>query len=564
MTVMSRDRAEEALWAGLRLAVVDVETTWQRDAGTKVVSIAVVTCRSGRQQGRWSSYVNPGPDVSISAKSTQIHGLRDEDVAGAPLFADIAGTVLSALEPLPGETLVVVAHNTAYDIPIIRGELTAAGATMPEAPVLDTMGQLQVLAGVSPGGKGLTDLLGALGIVNDNPHDALADATATARAACELLGRAAAQGHTDIDEILTLVNATTTTAQTAARGRGRSTEVLAAPALTGEHLKTHTTVLPADPATRTVERWTRALTDCGRLRCSHAADRISTTTAPASVVLPALREALSRVSADRDWPAVATLLDAAGPALEGAGLGLPGRNARAAALRTYDDWSQLLDGAERCGRDRCPACRDERPCGVDTWTYHLAGAALDAWTRNTVHGFLPFTGERSRTGVSVWATWAAAGRLPLAEVTLWRCHEWWTDHQHPSSAALLAQTAWNAGSRHPRIADAYINQIVTGGRTADLKTALDVADEVLKVDPQGGPPEHWRALRQRRTWLAGKLAQGTVRYTGQLDADGNPIPVRRHHPTTPKRARPTRFLRTLPDMTETPEDTDTDASANTS
>lgn len=31
--------------------------------------------------------------------------------------------------------------------------------------------------------------------------------------------------------------------------------------------------------------------------------------------------------------------------------------------------------------------------------------------------------------------------------------------------------------------------------------------------------------------------------SGRFDEDGNPIPLRRHHPETPKRTRPTRFVR---------------------
>jgi hypothetical protein len=82
-----------------------------------------------------------------------------------------------------------------------------------------------------------------------------------------------------------------------------------------------------------------------------------------------------------------------------------------------------------------------------------------------------------------------------------------------------------------------------GGRPADLQGALDIADETLAVADKPGPPEHWGALQARRTWLAGQLARGSSRFSGELDEDGNPILVRRHHPEQPRRTRPARFLR---------------------
>jgi hypothetical protein len=53
-----------------------------------------------------------------------------------------------------------------------------------------------------------------------------------------------------------------------------------------------------------------------------------------------------------------------------------------------------------------------------------------------------------------------------------------------------------------------------------------------------------RVVATRAELIAGRQARlaslsGTV-----LDADGNPVPRRRHHPTTPNRTRPLRFART--------------------
>ncbi|HUX71359.1 MAG TPA: 3'-5' exonuclease [Cellulomonadaceae bacterium] len=542
---MSRERATEALWAGLRLVVVDVETTSSREHGTKIVSIAMVTCRGGRVQGQWSTTLNPG--VPISRSTTKIHGLRDEDVQGSPPFADVATVLLSALTPAPGETLVLAAHNAAFDIPLVRDEMATAGHTIPEVPVLDTMGALMGLAGVRPaGGRGLDALLTDLGMTNTNPHDARADATATANAAIELLGRAAAAGHRDITEILTTVEATTTLTQAGARpgrGHGRG-DVASAPALPDAHTAAHAAVLGATPASRTRTAWVSALTQCAQLRCSHAAARVASAKPGPDYLAAALTEVLVRCAETQDGPGVATILDAAGPILERIGADLPLRERRRRALVLYGQWATLVEPFKRCKGDLCAACREDRPCGLDTWPYHLAGAALGEWKKSTVLGFMPLSGERAQAGAGVWRTWTKAGHAPLADATLWRCYEWWAADSKAISGQLMAQAAWTAGARHPRLTDAYLTAIAAAGRPADLTAALVVADQTLATTPRLGPPEHWRSLQARQTWLTGTLERGPTRAVEALGADGNPVRARRHHPTAPVRARAPRFLRT--------------------
>jgi hypothetical protein len=45
----------------------------------------------------------------------------------------------------------------------------------------------------------------------------------------------------------------------------------------------------------------------------------------------------------------------------------------------------------------------------------------------------------------------------------------------------------------------------------------------------------------KRAQLLGRLEGRRLRPSGELDEDGNPVPVRRHHPEEPRRARPRRF-----------------------
>ena len=100
----------------------------------------------------------------------------------------------------------------------------------------------------------------------------------------------------------------------------------------------------------------------------------------------------------------------------------------------------------------------------------------------------------------------------------------------------------HAGSRDPRIADAYAGQLGAGGRAVDLQAALKVCTAALLT---AGDSSHdgWSRLRARRNQLDGRLTRLTRPLSGTYDVDGQPVPVRRHHPSNPRRTRPTRFLR---------------------
>jgi len=190
-TEATADRLARArLWNGLRLLVLDIETAVGPDGQHRIVSIAAVTCRGGRETGRWSrDFVNPG--VPIDPITSSIHLLTDADVRDAPSFAMIANDLAPLLRALPDETLVVVAHVATFDVPVLRAEMERAGATMPDLPVLDTARGLAPLAGIEPRGRSLDALLDACGLTNAAPHTAIGDAEATAKAACLLLDRAA-------------------------------------------------------------------------------------------------------------------------------------------------------------------------------------------------------------------------------------------------------------------------------------------------------------------------------------------------------------------------------------
>jgi hypothetical protein len=70
------------------------------------------------------------------------------------------------------------------------------------------------------------------------------------------------------------------------------------------------------------------------------------------------------------------------------------------------------------------------------------------------------------------------------------------------------------------------------GNEIALRQAADVCDEVL-LSRDGGTFDGWAERGQ----LLGRLERRRPRPSGELDEDGNPVPVRRHHPEDPRSTR---------------------------
>ena len=108
------------------------------------------------------------------------------------------------------------------------------------------------------------------------------------------------------------------------------------------------------------------------------------------------------------------------------------------------------------------------------------------------------------------------------------------------AAQSFARLAYLAGAREPRLMAAYASLLAAPGSEADLRRAVDACDEAL-LSRGGSTFEGWTELGAKRGQLLGRLERLRVRPTDQLDEDGNPIPLRRHHPDVPRRTRARRF-----------------------
>lgn len=531
--------AAGAFWDGLRLIVLDTETTETPD-GTprRCVSVAAITCRYGTVRSRWQQLTAPG--IPIDPVSHSIHHISNDHLAGEATFADVADELLALLEPRDGETIILAAHNVGFDVSVLRYELQQTDRDLPDVPVLDTMGPLVALAGVELHRPSLNDLLAELGRANRAAHDALADAEACAAVLLMLLERAAERGYSDRDELLAELGTIT-----AHRIKAGSRAKLPRPAEQHEylppgHLEGHREVLGARAGARMLATWQTSVAECAVLRCGHLVGRVERAEPNPMRLIGPVTAVLDERLADGDTPGVATILAALMPLLDHLPP-LKGRlGKRRAVLEWADERSGPLAALGRCSEDDgCPACRTGDPCALDLWPDTVAEVALgdpDSYAR----GFFEMTGKEAGTGA--YTTWLASGvDQRICDAALWRCVEHWRTVEMFKRAEQVIELGWAAGSRHPDLADAYAGQLAASGRLASYDRAIGVCDEAL-TSADGSTHPGWGRLRSRRNQLAGRRQRLLVHPSGKFDEDGNPIPARRHHPTNPRRTRPMRFV----------------------
>lgn len=118
----------------MREIVLDTETTGLDPAKNRIVEIACVELLNHVPTGRnFHKYLNP--EMEISADAAAVHGITNEKVAKAPLFAEIAGEFLEFI----GESKLVI-HNADFDLGFLNAELGRIGfPALPKNRAIDTV-----------------------------------------------------------------------------------------------------------------------------------------------------------------------------------------------------------------------------------------------------------------------------------------------------------------------------------------------------------------------------------------------------------------------------------------
>ncbi len=194
------DRVADSRLADLTYVVFDTETTGLTPSVDEIVQIAAVRLVNGRRvEGEvLDMLVDPGRPIPPG--STEVHGITDAMVKGAPSIAD-AGQRFHRF----AEGAVLIAHNAPFDMEFLRRHEAAIGARF-DNPVLDTVLLSAVIFGQQDSHT-LDALAARLGVVIPEAarHTALGDTVATAEVFLRLVPMLRARGLETFGQVLTEV-----------------------------------------------------------------------------------------------------------------------------------------------------------------------------------------------------------------------------------------------------------------------------------------------------------------------------------------------------------------------
>lgn len=502
------------IWDGTTLAVLDVETTQDPDGGFRIVDIAVITLQNGTHAGNWSRAVNP--TIPIDAESIRIHNIRDEDVADAPKFKDIAEGFLERVTPEnEHDPFIIVAHSARFDIPIIRAELERVGESLPYVPVLDTQGDITNLAGLdlASSHQSLETLCAALGVPFIEQHTAQADARVLSSAVTELLERAGSNGRT-IDEIIDVC----TTPTLATDFDSQIPHISPMRTVSKEHQAQHDNLHRKDTTSAQ-----ELLITCGQDRCHLINDTTDILAAANTTNLIDVTEHALHHHADADAVvAVATIVNAATQTFATEFADASTRMKRSRAAAAYTQWTTALTRltSRRCPTaptgttpkpKRCMPCSAGDPCPLDTWVDEIARIAVGR-TDATVLSF--YDPQPGKAASSSYAGWINSGLHELAQAGIAHVID---HHEHDgdiTTADRIANRTYQPGtSNHPGITTRYTQAIARAGTTTVLTEAHKIATREL-AHRNGSRSLPWRRLAHVAASYANRLnpqpGKGTV------------------------------------------------------
>lgn len=166
-----------------RYAVVDVETSGLSVRRHRLLQVGVVVVdANGVVIDRWSSLVHPRHRWWYRVGPTRLHGIRRRDVRHAPPATE----VLTALaQRLDGARFV--AHNAAFDTAFLQRAAQRERVSLAIGEPLCTLRLSRSLDPQRQLSHRLADVCARYGVELVRPHDALADADATAAVLPHLL-----------------------------------------------------------------------------------------------------------------------------------------------------------------------------------------------------------------------------------------------------------------------------------------------------------------------------------------------------------------------------------------
>lgn len=181
---LAREHEAAAAWMDLPIVVIDFETTGVNPEVDRVIEIGLVGFLRGEMIFQEAFLVNPG--IPIPEESRAVHGITDEELEGAPTFAE----VLSRIAMLVRDH-VPVAYNASFDRAFLLNEARRAreaGVAIDDLPPalredvtwLDPLVWARVVLEGQKSYK-LGEIAAHLGVSLERAHRAAGDAEATGR-----------------------------------------------------------------------------------------------------------------------------------------------------------------------------------------------------------------------------------------------------------------------------------------------------------------------------------------------------------------------------------------------
>jgi DNA polymerase III epsilon subunit family exonuclease len=167
---------------GATFHITDTETTGLSAGTNRVIELATVSVRHGQIVDRFETFINPG--VRVPARITEITGIRDAMLAGAPG----PEAAFRAWRAYLGQGGHFVAHNARFDWDFLHAEFGRAAIEWPFEQSICTVRLARHCLPRLPK-HGLDALIAHYGIVVGDRHRALADVEATADIFLRLLDR---------------------------------------------------------------------------------------------------------------------------------------------------------------------------------------------------------------------------------------------------------------------------------------------------------------------------------------------------------------------------------------
>ncbi|MBK8171689.1 MAG: 3'-5' exonuclease [Sandaracinaceae bacterium] len=170
------------VWLEQPFAVIDFETTGLDHQNDRVLEMAIVWFRGGVVEKAQNWLINP--TIPVPEESRKVHGIGDEELRGAPTFAEVADEIEQLLDGR-----IPVAYNAEFDRRFLHAEFSRlkrgpaehlVPALRPSVTWIDPLVWVREFQKYEKGKK-LTDVVARMGITLEKAHRAAGDAEAAGR-----------------------------------------------------------------------------------------------------------------------------------------------------------------------------------------------------------------------------------------------------------------------------------------------------------------------------------------------------------------------------------------------